>query len=99
MNCCSLPRERGKELSEVIEPRRTGLPSPAVSGFRWWGWPSGVSLADHLACCPYWSESRLFLVAHHLSVEMDFSLRVSGRVAGHVGRYHGWCLLLPFGPY
>ena len=31
----------------------------------------------------------------HLSAKMDSSVRVSGRLAGHI---MGWHLLLPFGP-
>ena len=44
--------------------------------------------------CPYFAQFRPLLVACYLSAKMDSSVRVSGRLAGHI---LGWCLLPPFG--
>lgn len=85
----------------MIEPRRTSLLALQSQGLGAGGlalWV--VSTADHLAFCPYWQVWSKAFPGGTSSLSRDgFQLGVSGRLAGHVVRYHGWCLLPPFGPY
>ena len=64
-----------------------------VSGVMAMGFVSRSSL-DSRRLCPYFAQFRPLLVACYLSAKMDSSVRVSGRLAGHI---LGWCLLPPFG--
>ena len=61
----------------------------------WWCQPSGLSLANHLACVHIRSDSGSFLAARASLSQDGSSVRASGRLAGLI---MGWHLLPPPGP-
>ena len=74
--------------SRVWEPRRTALPLDSLRSLVP-GLVSRLSAASHLACAPIWSSPGPFPGGRaHVSVKMDSSPRVSGRLSGHMV---GWC--------
>ena len=91
------------ESSSVREVRRTALTHGSQSQVLWW-WiqPSRLSLTnrDNLACCLWLVHifgvtQGPFCWCSHLSAKTDSSVRVSGRLAGHIT---DWQFLPPFWP-
>ena len=75
------------ESSRVREHKRMAL-LPHGSQSRvlwWWCWPSGLSLASHLACVPICSDAGSFLVAHASLSQDGSSVRISGRGSTYYG--------------
>ena len=72
-----------------------GKPATWLSGFMVMGLPFWVVSGQSSCLAHIWSDSRSFLVTQTFLAKMYPSIRVSGRLAGHIMDWH---LLLPFGP-